>query len=46
MPLLLCMQKLQRKGDGGWGKVSLHLFSADEEIMIAWKKCVFWHPIA
>ena len=37
MPLLLCLQKLQGKGDGGWKKVSLHCFLADQKIMSAWR---------
>ena len=34
------------KGDGGWKKVSLHCFSADQKIVSSWKKCVLGHPIA
>ena len=50
MPLLLCLQKLQGKGDGEWRKkekkkVSLHRFSANQKIVSSWKN-VFCHPIA
>jgi len=38
MPVLLCLQELQGKDDGGWKKVSLHHFPADRKITIAWKK--------
>ena len=46
MPALLQLQKLPGKGDGGWKKVSLHLFLADQEIASLWKKCVLGHSIA
>ena len=46
MPSLLQLQKLPGKGDGGWKKVSLCRFLADENIVILWKKCVLGHPIA
>ena len=38
MPPLLQLQKLLGKGDGGWKKVSLHHFSADQKIAISWGK--------
>ena len=46
MPPLLQLQKLPGKGDGGWKKVSLHRFLADQKIASLWKKCVWGHPIA
>ena len=44
MPPLLQLQKLLRKGDGGWKKVSV-IFLADK-IVSLWKKYVLGHPIA
>ena len=47
MPILLRLQELQGKGDGGWGKkVSLHRFLADQKIANAWRKFAYWHPLA
>ena len=42
MPPLLQLQKLPGKGDGGWKKVSLHRFGADQKIASSWKKNAFW----
>ena len=48
MPLLLCLQKLQGKGDGGWKKVFLHHFFS----LHAWSEtnlcenAFMGHPIA
>ena len=42
MPPLLQLQKLQGKGDGGWKKVSLHHFLADQKSASSWKKMRFW----
>ena len=39
MPPLLQLQKSQGKGDGGWKKVSLRRFSADQKIV---EKNAFW----
>ena len=46
MPILLQLQKLPWKGDGGWKKVSLHRFLADQKIVSLQKKCVLGHLIA
>jgi len=46
MPPLLQLQKLLGKGDGGWKKVSLHHFFADQKIASSWKNCILGHPIA
>ena len=46
MPILLQLQKLPWKGDGGWKKVSLRRFLADQKIASSLKKCVLGHPIA
>ena len=43
---LLQLQKLPGKGDGGWKKVSLHHFLADQEIVRLWIFFVLGHPIA
>ena len=45
MPPLLQLLKLPWKGDGGWTKVSLRRFLADQKIASSWKKCVLEHPI-
>ena len=41
MPPLLQLQKLQGKGDGGWGKMSLRHFLADQKLTSSWKKMCF-----
>ena len=52
MPVLLQLQKLPLKGDGGWKKVSLCRFLADQKIASSSKKkkkkkkSVLGHPIA
>ena len=46
MPLLLQLEKVPGKGDGGWKKVSLHRFLADQKIATSWKICVLGNPIA
>ena len=47
MPILLQLQKLPGKGDGGWKKKgSLPCFLADQEIVSLWKKCILGYPIA
>ena len=53
MPILLQLQNLLWKGDGGWKKkeVSLHRCLADQKIASSWskrleKKSVLGHPIA
>ena len=43
---LLQLQKLPGEGDGGWKKVSLHHFLADQEIVRLWIFFVLGHPIA
>ena len=45
LPILLQLQKLLWKGDGGWKKVSLRHFLADQKIVSSSKKCVLGHPI-
>ena len=43
MPILLQLQKLPRKGDGGGGGgVSLRRFLAGKKIASSWGKKVFW----
>ena len=46
MPILLQLQKLPWKRDGGWKKVSLRRFLDDQKIASSLKKCVLGHPIA
>ena len=49
MPPPLQLQKIPRKGDGGWTKkeeVFLSRFLADEKVASSWEKCVLGHPIA
>ena len=46
MPILLQLQKSSGKGDGGWKKVSLRRFLADQKIARSWKKCVLGHLLA
>ena len=42
MPILLQLQKLPGKGDGGWKKsVFVLLFLADQKIASSWKKMRF-----
>ena len=40
MPLLLRLQELQAKGDGGWKKVCcfFHRFPANQKITSAWEE--------
>ena len=41
MPPLLPLQKLPGKGVGGWKKVSLRRFLADQKIASLWEKMRF-----
>ena len=45
MPPVLQLQIFPGKGDGGWKKVSLHHFLADQKIVSLWKKCILGHPV-
>ena len=42
MPILLQLQKLPWKGDGGWKKVSLRRFGADRRSRVRREKKSFW----
>ena len=47
MPILLQLQKLPWKGDGGWKKsVSASFFCLTRRLRVRRKKCVLGHPIA
>ena len=46
MPILLQLQKLLWKGDGGWKESVFALFLADQKIASSSKKCILGHPIA
>ena len=47
MPILLQLQKLPWKGDGGWKKVSFRrFFLLTRRLRVCRKKCVLGHPIA
>ena len=46
IPILLQLQKLLWKGDGGWKKCLCVVFLADQKIASSLKKCVLGHPIA
>ena len=48
MPILLQLQKLPWKGDGGWKQsvFASFFFLADQKIATLWKLCVLGHPIA